>query len=62
MLSSSPLNLHIMEPICSKVTKVRAKPHIFANVKPKLMSDTLEGKRALSTVFDKKASIPPIKM
>ena len=55
-------DLRLIEPSIHKTTTVRAiKPYVFANVKPKVMSEGLK-RRSLSTVFDKKTFIPPNKM
>ena len=43
-----------------KETKVRVKPHAFVNVKTKLMEETKV--RALSSIIDKKPTIPPVKL
>ena len=48
-----------------KTTKIRVKPQVLGNVKPKLMTDTLgETKiRAMSSIVERKVpSIPPMKM
>ena len=57
------LDFHLLEPMAEKRTKVRAKPHAFLNIKSKINGETeTEKLRAFSSVTERKAAIPPIKM
>ena len=46
-----------------KQTKIKVKPQVFANVKPRLMGQSLDLKRnTLSSIIDRKTPLPPQKM
>jgi hypothetical protein len=60
ILYESDLRIHLLEPLMEKETKIRVKPHVFVNVKTKLLDETKV--RALSSIIDKKPAIPPVKM
>ena len=63
----SSLKFHLIESTTQRKSKIRVKPSTFINVKPKLMSESvnIDGKeRVFSALTDKKSPsvIPPLKM
>ena len=65
IVSESELGFHIFEPLTTTTTKYRVKPSAFTNVKPKLMTESLDLTkiRASSSIAERKTPhIPPMKM
>ena len=64
IIHESALGFHIFEPLTESTTKYRVKPSAFTNVKPKLMTESLDLTkiRASSSIAERKTPfIPPMK-